>query len=62
MAAARASVADISSVSRANSLTAPAESSNCRFPRPCLVAAIIFPHSKWLSKMTDYRDTAATLF
>ena len=34
-------------------------SSNCRFPRPCLVAAIIFPHKKWLLKITDYRDTAA---
>ena len=34
-------------------------SSNCRFPRPCLVAAIIFSHTKWLPKITDYRDTAA---
>ena len=34
-------------------------SSNRRFPRPCLVAAIIFPHTKWLPKITDYRDTAA---
>ena len=34
-------------------------SSNCRFPRPSLVAAIIFPHTKWLPKITDYRDTAA---
>ena len=34
-------------------------SSNCCFPRPCLVAAIIFPHTKWLPKITDYRDTAA---
>ena len=42
MATARASVADISSVSRANSFTAPAESSNCRFPRPGLVADINF--------------------
>ena len=33
MATARASVADISSVSRANSFTAPAESRKCRFPR-----------------------------
>ena len=37
-------------------------SSNCRFPRPCLVAAIIFPHTKWLPKITDYRDTAALKF
>ena len=33
--------------------------SNCRFPQPCLVAAIIFPHTKWLPNVTDYRDTAA---
>ena len=59
MATARASVTDISSVSRGNSCTAPAESNNCRFPRPGLVAAIIFPHTKWLPKITDYRDTAA---
>ena len=32
------------------------------FPRPCLVAAIIFPHTKWLPKITDYRDTAALKF
>ena len=51
-----------SSVSRTNSFTGQAESfssSNCRFPRPCLVAAISFPHTKWLPKITDYRDTAA---
>ena len=67
MATARASVADISSVSRANNFTAPAESSKCRFPgvivvfcgRACLVTAIIFPHTKSLPKITDYRDTAA---
>ena len=35
--------------------------SNCRFPRLCLVATIIFPHTKWLSKTTDYRDTAASI-
>ena len=29
------------------------------FPRSFLVAAIIFPHTKWLKKMTDYRDTPA---
>ena len=34
-------------------------SSNCRFPRPCRVAAIIFPHTKWLPKIIDYRDSAA---
>ena len=34
-------------------------SSNCHFPRPSLVAAIIFPNTKWLPKITDYRDTAA---
>ena len=64
VAAARANVVDISSrsVSRANSFTAQAVSSKChfcRFPRPSLVAAIIFPHTKWLPKITDYRDTAA---
>ena len=59
MAAARASVADISLVSRANSFTAQAVSSNCCFPRPSLVAAIVFPHTKWLPKITDYCDTAA---
>ena len=61
MATARASVADISSVCRANSFIAPAESSNCRFLQPCLVAAINFPHTKWLPKLTDYRDTAALM-
>ena len=39
-----------SSVSRANNFTAQAESSKYRFPRPCPVAAIIFPHTKWLPK------------
>ena len=34
-------------------------SRKCHFPRPSLVAAIIFPHTKWLPKITDYRDTAA---
>ena len=29
------------------------------FPRSLLVAAIIFPHTKWLKKITDYRDTPA---
>ena len=61
MAAARASVADISSVS----FIAQAVSSKChfrRFPRPSLVAAIIFPHTKWPPKITDYRDTAALRF
>ena len=46
-------------VSRANNFTAQARSSKYRFLRPCLVAAIIFPHTKWLPKITDYRDTAA---
>ena len=55
MATDRANVA----VSRANNFTAQTESSKYRFPRPCLVAAIIFPHTKWLPKITDYRDTAA---
>ena len=32
------------------------------FSRPCLVAAIIFPHTKWLPKITDYRDTAALIY
>ena len=36
-------------------------SRKCRFPRPSLVAAIIFPHKKWLPKITDYRDTAALI-
>ena len=29
------------------------------FPRSFLVSAIIFPHTKWLKKITDYRDTPA---
>ena len=29
------------------------------FPRSLLVAAIIFPHTKCLKKITDYRDTPA---
>ena len=48
-----------SSVSRANSFAAQDESSKCRFPLSCLVAAITFPHTKWLKKITDHRDTAA---
>ena len=36
-------------------------SRKCRFPWPSLVAAIIFPHTKWLPKITDYRDTAALI-
>ena len=49
-----------SSVSRANNFTAQAKSSKYRSPRPrpYLVAAIIFPHTTWLPKITDYRDTA----
>ena len=43
MATARASVAAISSVSRANSFTAPAESSKCRFPR----AIVVFRGLAW---------------
>ena len=31
------------------------------FPRSFLVAAIIFPHTKWLKKITDYRDTPALI-
>ena len=31
------------------------------FPRSFLVAAIIFPHTKWLQKITDYRDTPALI-
>ena len=57
-----------SSVSGANSFTAQTESRKCRFPRvnsrfprPCLVAAIIFPHTKWLPKITAYRDTVALM-
>ena len=71
MATARASVADI----RPWQLGQPREelprprrveqkslsSRKCRFPRPSLVAAIIFPHTKWLPKITDYRDTAALI-
>ena len=45
--------------SAANSFAAQAESSKCCFLRSCLVAAIIFPHTKWLTKITDYRETAA---
>ena len=30
-----------------------------QFPRSLEVAAIIFPHTKWLKKITDYRDTPA---
>ena len=55
-----------SSVSRANSFTGQAESRKCRFPRGTVVfrglalwLPIIFPHTKWLPKITDYRDTAA---
>ena len=54
-----------SSVSRANNFIAQAESSKCLFSRaivvfhPCLLAAIIFPHTKWLPEITDFRDTAA---
>ena len=67
MATAHASVADI----RPWQLGQPREQlhhpswvkkmsfSSSRFPRPCLVAAINFPHTKWLPKITDYRDTAA---
>ena len=31
------------------------------FPLSFLVAAIIFPHTKWLKKITDYRDTPALI-
>ena len=69
MATAHASVADI----RSWQLGQPREqlhrpswvaqmsfsSRKCCFPRPSLVAAIIFPHTKWLPKITDYHDTAA---
>ena len=71
MATAHASVADI----RSWQLGQPREqlhhpswvaqmsfsSRKCCFPRPSLVAAIIFPHAKWLPKITDYRDTAALI-
>ena len=30
-------------------------------PRSFLVAAIIFPLTKWLKKITDYRDTPALM-
>ena len=52
-------------VSRANSFTAPAESSKCHFPRAIVVFPALpcgshyFSHTKWLPKITDYRDTAA---
>ena len=36
-------------------------SSNCRIPGHCLVAAIIFPHTKWPPKITGYRDTPALM-
>ena len=39
----------------------PFSSRKCRFPWPSVVAAIIFPHTKWLPKITDYRDTAALI-
>ena len=32
----------------------------CRFLRPCLVAALFSP-TKWLPKITEYRDTAALI-
>ena len=62
MATARANVADIGPWQLghlANNFTGQANSSKYRFLRPCLVAAIIFPNTKWLPKITDYRDTAA---
>ena len=37
-------------------------SRKCRFPRPSLVTAIIFPDTKWLTEIPDYRDTAALKF
>ena len=37
-------------VSCANSFAGQDESSKCHFLRSCLVAAIIFPHTKWLKK------------
>ena len=58
-----------SSVSRATNCTAQAESSNCRFPRAIVVfrgrdlwPPLFFPHTKWLPKITDYRDTAVLKF
>ena len=61
MAAARASVADISARSAARTASPP-KPCRARLPRPSLVAAIIFPHTKWLPKITDYRGTAALIF
>ena len=61
MAAARASVADISARSAARTASPP-KPCRARFPRPSLVAAIIFPHTKWLPRITDYRGTAALIF
>ena len=72
MATARASVADI----RSWQLGQPREQLHrpsrvaqmsfswrkCCFSRPSLVAASIFPHTKWLPKITVYRDTAALKF
>ena len=37
-----------SSASPTSSFAAEKKSSKCRFPQSCLVAAIIFPHTKWL--------------
>ena len=54
-----------SSVSRANSFNVQAESRKCRFPRAIVVFFALpsgrhyFSHTKWLPKITDYRDTAA---
>ena len=69
MATARASVADIRPYQLGQpreQLHCPAESRKCRFPSrkcrfpgPSLVATIIFPHTKWLPKITDFPDTAA---
>ena len=71
MATAHASVADIRPwqlgksheqfhrPSSAEQMAFTSSNPHCCFLRPCLVAAIIFPHTKWLPKITNYCDTAA---
>ena len=54
-----------SSAGSTNNFTAEAESRKCRFPRAIVISAALrcgrhyFSHTKWLPKITDYRDTAA---
>ena len=65
MATARASVADISSICRANGFTARLSRANVVFLEQVSFSAALFcgrhyfSHTKWLPKITDYRDTAA---